>query len=161
MPRTLSVTWTAMALALFSAHQRLVEKLLFWQITNSYKLHITLFVQIKVINECVWNKMKTRHMKVVAGNTIVNEKIKQQIWRQWHTSMNALLQNREFKLNEIASGQQHESKQFTIGQYKASISGTAHSAKCSMLGGGDETCNTSGFGSSYTIQGTIKPTKIK
>ena len=81
-------------------------------------------------------------MKVTAGTRIVNERIKQQIWRQWHTSMNALLQKSECGRNEIVSGQQLESKRITRGKYKALSFETASRSKCLTLGGGDETCNT-------------------
>ena len=91
-----------------------------WAVTNIYMAHKR-FVLRKIINECVWFKMKTRHTKVTAWSTVVNERIKQQIWRQSHTLMNALL---EYRLNEIVSGQQLENKRFTRGKYKASFSGT-------------------------------------
>jgi len=70
--------------------------------------------------------------------------------------MNALLQKKEFKLNEIVAGQQLESTLLTRGRYKVSFFGTARRSKCLMLGGEDETGKISKFNSSYTIQGTYK-----
>ena len=87
--------------------------------------------------------------------------------RQWHTSMNALLMIKYFKLNEIVEGQQLESMIFTRDDNKESLWGKDSvwgkdlfdSSKCLMRGGGDVTCDSIGFGASYIIQGKVH-TKI-
>jgi hypothetical protein len=64
--------------------------------------------------------------------------------------MSSLL-NRQ-ALKEIVSGQQLESKMFTIDENTYLLLESWNIVKCLMLGGGDETCKVTGSNASYIIK---------
>jgi len=70
--------------------------------------------------------------------------------------MNSLLQKQGCTHIDIVVKQQLESKIVRRVEYKVYFFGKVCRCKCLTLGGGDETWNTAGLNSSYTIQDKYK-----